>query len=144
MSTLNRRAKRGGSAEGVRGNPQGAPDFPLIFLRGHPYCFRKSVGQRRKPLQNDADECDFLHSGKGVVCFPVPTMRFCWRGHPCRVSPNPFRAQAASLRSAGLHCTLKNLPRSSLGKSGDPLIGSPAPEQSTGLIRATLLIFFHF
>ena len=36
---------------------------------------------------------------------------------------------------------LFHLPRLPLGKQGDPLIGSPAPEPSTGRIRATLLIF---
>ena len=39
---------------------------------GHPCCFRKNVGQRRKPLQNDADKRNLLRSGTGVVCSPEP------------------------------------------------------------------------
>ena len=41
-----------------RGNPPQAFYYHsrYFYLRGHPCCFRKIVGQRRKPLQNDADK----------------------------------------------------------------------------------------
>ena len=41
--------------------------------------FRKVVWQRRKPLQNDADECDLLNSEKGVVCSPEPPPHYRMR-----------------------------------------------------------------
>ena len=40
--------------------------------RGHPCCFSMIVGQRLKPLQNDADKRNLLHSEMGVVCSPTP------------------------------------------------------------------------
>ena len=79
------------------GTPAVSPN-PFRFLRGHPCCFRDIVGQRREPLQNDADKSDRFCFGEGVVCSPEPPPRGVYQtslwsvylsGTPA-VSPNPF------------------------------------------------------
>ena len=73
-----------------------------LTKRGHPCCLRKIVGQRRKPLQNDADKRYLLHSKKGFVCSPAPPSHWPpsdldWQG---KSPPATLSLQAASLRSA--------------------------------------------
>ena len=117
----------GGHLAGFPANTKN--DFPYYF-RGHHCCFWSIVGQRQKPLQNDADKCDLLSSGKSVVCSPEPlrtdsrTMLFI-AGTPMLGFPAPFPCW----------------PPRKLGGRETPDEGFPTRKQFTGLFSLPFLRF---